>query len=182
MLGSKEFIIEDEVENQGFESRQVMLMYHMNMGYPLLDSSTKLYLPASGTEARSTAESGGIDDYGSFGDPVDGKEEQALYHYLKGDSGGNTGICIYNHGNSIGVSFKYNLKELPCLTQWKSMKTGDYVEPCNCHPDGRKSSREKGESDMIQAGESRKYSIRFSIIDGVKELDDFISEFDFFIC
>ena len=42
-------IIEDTVENIGFTDYPLMVLYHLNFGFPLLDSSTKIVLPKSVT-------------------------------------------------------------------------------------------------------------------------------------
>jgi hypothetical protein len=175
VLGADSFTIDDIVENQGFEPKQLMLLYHMNIGYPMLDSSARFYVPALRTEARGDI-GRDIERYGYFSKPEDNKEEQVLYHYLTGDKDGNTGIAVFNDELGFGIGFEYNLEQLPCLTQWKSMKTGDYalgIEPGNCHPDGRILSREKKESDILAPGESRSFTIRIRIIENRELLREF---------
>ena len=49
-LGAKSFTICDTVENQGFKREAIMLLYHINFGYPLLDRNTRVVLPTSITE------------------------------------------------------------------------------------------------------------------------------------
>jgi hypothetical protein len=178
-FGSNSLVIDDVVENQGFESKQIMLLYHMNIGYPMLDKAARFYVPAITTVSRNDI---GKDlyDYGSFCDPADNREEQVLFHHLAGDINGIAGLAIFNSDLGFGIGFEYDLKQLPCLTQWKSMKTGDYalgIEPGNCHPDGRIVSREKNESDILGPGKSKTYSIKVSIIEDGDMLRGFLKKY-----
>jgi Domain of unknown function (DUF4432) len=43
--GESRIRIEDIVENQGFEPQPLMLLYHMNLGWPLLDETARLVGP-----------------------------------------------------------------------------------------------------------------------------------------
>lgn len=42
----KEIRIRDVVENQGFRETPMMILYHFNVGYPLLDEGARIILPA----------------------------------------------------------------------------------------------------------------------------------------
>ena len=42
---SNELTITDEIENVGGEASPLMVLYHMNMGYPLLSEASELYIP-----------------------------------------------------------------------------------------------------------------------------------------
>ena len=44
-IGGKSFKITDRIENMGFSPEPLMLLYHFNLGYPLLDDSAELLLP-----------------------------------------------------------------------------------------------------------------------------------------
>ena len=45
VYGFKTVAIIDEIENQGFRDEPLMLLYHINIGYPLLDAGTELLAP-----------------------------------------------------------------------------------------------------------------------------------------
>ena len=60
------------------------------------------------------------------------------------------------------------------------MKSGDYVvgiEPGNCHPDGRIISRQKGESTILKPGEKKEVTLGIGIVDGSRELAEFIEKY-----
>ena len=49
----KGFCFTDTVENTGFLPSPFMLLYHFNLGYPLVDEDARIYLPASDTQPRT---------------------------------------------------------------------------------------------------------------------------------
>ena len=41
------FVIEDEIENTGDQTEPLEILYHMNMGYPLLDEDSVITIPSA---------------------------------------------------------------------------------------------------------------------------------------
>lgn len=161
-MGSCSLQIHDTIENQGFSDEQIMIMYHMNIGYPMLDKSTRLYLPVSKTLNRDRSSLKGEVNWHTFDAPLPNREEEVYYHKLNGRNDGMTCAALYNDHYGFGIIIEYDIKELPCFTQWKSMRSGDYalgLEPGNCHPDGRIGSLEQGESEILKPGDKISKSI-----------------------
>ncbi len=50
---TNEITITDEIENVGGEASPVMILYHMNMGYPMLSEAAELYIPAAAVTPRN---------------------------------------------------------------------------------------------------------------------------------
>lgn len=156
-MGSWSFKITDTIENQGFSDEQLMLMYHMNIGYPMLDKGTRLYIPVLGSTKRDGSKIDNKAGWHMFEAPQPNKEEEVFYHYLRSNEKNETCVALYNDYNGFGLTIEYDLMELPCFTQWKSMRSGDYalgLEPGNCHPDGRIESLKKGESEILKPGQT----------------------------
>ena len=178
-LGARSLKISDVVENQGSEDQEILLLFHMNLGYPLLDESTRLFLSSLRSEPRSESEKEGYELYDTFTSPIHGADEQVIYHYLSGDNNNDIGIAVFNKEIGLGVAYEYSLDDFPYLTQWKSMKAGDYalgIEPGNTHPEGRIVARERNEFDLLRSGESKTYTMNISIIDNKEELSDFLEK------
>ena len=53
-VGESRVRIEDEVENEGFEPEPIMVLYHINLGWPLLDEGSHLTGPGEPPEPRET--------------------------------------------------------------------------------------------------------------------------------
>ena len=50
---SRRIVIHDEIENQGFGDEEIMLLYHFNTGYPLLDEGAEFVAPSQTARFRS---------------------------------------------------------------------------------------------------------------------------------
>jgi hypothetical protein len=165
-LDEPRFWIEDRVENHGFEPVPHMFLQHINLGFPLVDSTTRLELPSPVTTPRDEPARAGLDRYNRFDDPIHGYQEQVFYHTLSPDEQGNVEIQLvnpaFNAGRGLGVSLRYPLAQYPVFVEWKMMGEGIYVvglEPANCHVEGRCKERERGSLVMLQPQETRTYQL-----------------------
>lgn len=170
--GENKIYINDSVENYGFAPEPLMLLYHYNLGYPLLSEDSLFSAPTLKTTPINAIAEAGKDAYSKCQKPTPHYQEQVFYHDLKADENGNTYAALLNPVIDLGVIIKFNKNELNNLTQWKQMGEGDYVmgiEPCNCHVGGRANERNSGTLQEIQPGEIKHFSIEIEIIEGVKE-------------
>lgn len=150
----------DTIKNIGYMEAPLEVLYHCNMGYPLLDENAELSIPAVKVEARNDHAQSGIDTCLVCEKPQNGYEEMCFYHTMEG----NTEVSIFNKKIGKGLTMSYDTKELPCFTQWKMMGEYDYVmglEPGNCYPDGRDVMREKGILEFLKGGEEKVHHIKF---------------------
>lgn len=157
--------ITDEIENFGSEASPLMLLYHMNMGYPLLSETAELYIPASGVTPRNDHAAEDLDTWNKVLTPTPGFEEQCYYHAF-GDKPGLAGI--FNHDRGFGLAISFDAQQLGCFTQWKMMGVKDYVmglEPGNCYPDGRDVMRQKGLLKFLAPGEKKTYGITVTLLE-----------------
>lgn len=128
--------IEDTIENTGLDKTPCMILYHMNVGYPLLSEQSVLNIPSSAVKARTENAAEAIDTWSQVIEPTKGFVEQCYYHSFEKDGGAS----IYNPEIKKGLKISYDAKALDYFVQWKMMGVKEYVlglEPDNCHPDGR---------------------------------------------
>ncbi len=166
VLDEAKMRIEDRIVNHGFEPAPLMLLQHFNLGFPLVDSTTRLILPAHATVPRDDVARPGLDHCLEFDDPIDGYQEQVFYHDLQAAADGNVEVRLtnpaFNHGQGLSVAWRYSKTEYPVLVEWKMMRAGFYavgVEPGNCRVEGRVKERERGTLQMIAPNETRTFSI-----------------------
>ena len=152
------FTIEDTVENQGDAVSPVMILYHMNMGYPLLSESAVLDSPSDKVTPRNDHAAEDLDTWHKMLPPTAGFEEQCYFHSFS-----NKGLAsIYNPDINKGLNICFDPKNLGYFTEWKMMGYRDYVlglEPGNCHPDGRAVMRKDGTLQFLQPGESYTFKV-----------------------
>ena len=144
--------LKDTVENHGDEASPVMVLYHMNMGYPLLSEQSELIIPSDRVIPRNAHAAEGLQQHLQFPTPTPGYEEQCYFHEFD-----HKGLAkIYNHGIGLGLAISFDPKNLNSFCQWKMPGAHDYVlglEPGNCTPDGRVAMREQGRLQMLNPGE-----------------------------
>lgn len=167
-LSENKIIIRDTVINQGDTESPLMLLYHMNMGYPLLSEQAELKIPSVHVTPRNARAAEGLDGWNKITEPISGFEEQCYYHQFR-----EKGFAaIYNPKIGKGLKISFDPHTLKYFTQWKMMGIRDYVlglEPGNCLPDGRKAMRENGTLEFIAPGEEKQFQITLSMIEGMSE-------------
>lgn len=184
-MDEPKIIIEDTVENIGYNKSPLMVLYHVNIGYPVVDNGAELLeaktkvIPRDDEEAKK-----GFDDYNKFSEPIRGFKEQCYFHDIEADEDGNSNIAIvnkdFNDGEGIGAWMKFNKDNLPMLTQWKQMGMGEYVcriEPCNSPVGGRAAEREKGTLKFIKPGEKVSFKLEFNILKSNEDINKFKKNF-----
>lgn len=174
-LGEKRFTIQDKIENFGFKESPFTILYHINIGFPLLDASSELFLTRSKTEPRDKHASAGIDSVFSFSDPIHGFYEQVYYHTVKAAKDGTAHAAVINKNleNGLGLYLKFKPEELPYMTEWKMTGEGEYVtgmEPCNVPCKDRTVLREEGLLPMLKPGEVKTITLEIGILEGKDEI------------
>lgn len=171
-LGENKIYIHDEIENCGFNSTPLMLLYHCNFGYPLVSPDTEFISSGGIVSCRDDEAKKGLSNYSTFEEPTHNYKEQVFYHKLNNDCDDIAYAGLFNKSlgsNGLGVKIKFNTKELPYLVEWKQMGEGDYVvgvEPGTWVPEGRAEARKRGELLYLNPGEIKKHNLEFSIIEG----------------
>jgi hypothetical protein len=165
-LDASRMWIEDKVENQGFKPSPHMFLQHINLGFPLVGSATRLILPEHTTRPRDESAAAGLADCLSFSNPIADYAEQVFYHDLSADVDGNVEVSLineaFNRGQGLGLTLRYSKNQYPVFIEWKMMRAGTYIvglEPSNCLVEGRAAERASGRLQFLQPGEARIYTI-----------------------
>ncbi len=174
-LGEKKIFIEDRITNEGFEHSPLMILYHINIGWPLLDDDTILMMPSRKVIPRDAEAEKGKENYGAFHAPKRGYREKVYFHDMIANALGNIIIAVINpklNKGGIGLYIKYPQAKLPRLTEWKMMGEGTYVlgiEPGNCGVLGRASEREAETLHFIAPGETHTFHLEIGVISTSEE-------------
>lgn len=150
--------ITDTVENHGDTITPVMIMYHMNMGYPLLSENAIVDIPSDTVIPRDARAAENTDTCLKMLKPTAGFAEQCYFHTFKKEGKAK----IFNPDIGVGLSISFDPNNLYCFTQWKMMGVHDYVlglEPGNCTPMGRNAMRDEGKLQYIEPGETVKFEV-----------------------
>ena len=153
--------IKDTIVNEGDAESPLMLLYHFNMGYPLLCEDSVVEIDSNAVIPRNEHAAKDIDTWSRMLPPTPGFEEQCYYHNF-----GKTGRAVIRNpriGKEVQISF--DPATLDHFCEWKMMGVHDYVlglEPGNCTADGRDVMRREGKLKFLAPGEIRVYEVNVS--------------------
>jgi len=86
-LGSKEFRIKDVVTNHAAVAQDIMLLYHINVGYPILDCGSRMIAASKEIIGQSEEAEREIDQATVCSEPILGLAERCYAHDLYTDAG-----------------------------------------------------------------------------------------------
>ena len=173
-LGSNSLLLRDHVENQGARTAPLLLMYHINFGYPVLSEHTRLHLSTT-TEIRprdARAEEG-LSQIFQYFKPSADFTEQVYYHTIPQTSEQMT-ACLYNEDMGYGAYIRFDPKRLPYICHWKICGEGEYVtgvEPANAPTAGRAALRESGRLPTLEPGKTADFQVEIGVLTGAEDLE-----------
>jgi hypothetical protein len=171
-LGSNTIEITDVVKNEGFKDTPLMLLYHINFGFPLLSENSIIKAKKHKVAPRDEAAARGIGEWWKFTGPQKDYKEQCFYHDIPADKDGFAICALSNPMLGLDCEVAYRKKELPFFTEWKMTGEGEYVvgfEPANCHVEGQTNEKNKFKSlKTINPGEICEFKLKITVIENKK--------------
>ncbi len=166
-LSKAEIEISDTLENQQRIETDYVILYHFNFGYPFLSPKIQIDIPLGDKpiKPRTPWAEKYLSTWNKFEGPEDQYEERCYFHFPKADAHNWTAIHVTNPELGIQAQLAYDETNLPILTQWKSIQTGEYVlgiEPGNSFISGLKNERINGRVDTIGGFEKKEFHIKLS--------------------
>ena len=158
------FEICDTITNTGDRVEPMEILYHMNMGYPLLDEDSVITIPSAEVLPRDDHAAEDIENWMRMQPPTAGYRERCYYHKFPDEKGR---ASIFQPKLNMGLSITFDAKELDGFVEWKMMGIRDYVlglECGNCYPDGRDVMRRTGMLKFLQPGEEKTYRVKVEIL------------------
>lgn len=116
-LGDNKIEINDSIENEGFEPTPLMVLYHMNFGYPLISENTVLETNCVNIRPRDDVAEPGINIACQFSEPKNAYSEQVFYR----DAVSQSYAKLKNADLNLNVTVNFSGDELPYLIEWKQM-------------------------------------------------------------
>lgn len=160
-----EFLINDTIENTGDKEEGVEILYHMNMGYPLLDEDSVVEIPSVEVTPRDEHAAEDLANWKQMITPQAGYVERCYYHRFEGKEGR---ASIWQPKLGQGLEITFDAERLDGFVEWKMMGVRDYVlglECGNCYPDGRDVMRKKGMLKSVAPGQKKTYQVRVRMLD-----------------
>jgi len=169
-LGSKSLTIKDQVINNGSQPVPHALLYHCNLGFPLLAPESRLIIEDIDIQPRDSDAVSGLVNYDRFEMPVTGYKEQVFFHTPKVDPSGYATASLINPDLNLGIQLRWQAKNMPILTQWKMMGKGEYVcglEPATHAMAPRETLSKRGLPAPLEPGEDIQYELQLLVMDNI---------------
>ncbi len=173
VVGEAKFTIHDEVENVGWDPTPHMLLYHVNIGFPVVDEGAEIVVPTRSITPRGEYAAEG---YRTLDAPEPAYFERVFEHDPIAERGGTVPVGIVNRERGIGAYEVFNLNQLPFHFVWRMLGEGSYVvgiEPSTNRTGGRLDARERGELIIMKPGDVRNYDLELGALVGADEIDQF---------
>jgi hypothetical protein len=150
--------LRDTTSNLGPEPEPAPLLYHVNLGAPLVDEGARLELDAVRTLPRDADAEAGLATWARPGRPVPGAREVVLEHEVRAGTDGWASARLVNARVGLALTMRWQAATLPRLHQWLHPAPGTYalaLEPANCSVLGRAADRAAGRLPLLAVGEVR---------------------------
>lgn len=171
-LGENVVEIKDKVTNYSQQRTPLMILYHTNFGFPLIDKGSRLIIPVTEVRDAFTEEIVQVDQYSEYGE-ADNNAEQQIYFHKTVENIGWSSFMIENSNLGIGLRVDYQKTNLPELINWVDLRAGHNVVevgPSNCKCFGREAERKAGTLQFLEPGESKEYNLKFTVLEGASVL------------
>ncbi len=126
-LGGTSLRIEDTIRNEGTRPAPHMMLYHCNLGFPVVSPESELVGNTGAVRARDETAAAGLAAHRRFERPHPDAPGQVFFYDPPSSPDGRVRVAIVNRALGFGAFLAYRAAELPCLTEWKRLATGDYV-------------------------------------------------------
>jgi hypothetical protein len=161
-VGSTSFAVEDTVTNEGSNPSPHMVLYHVNLGWPLLDEGAVVDIPHTTVRPRDPDAEEGLGHQYEIGAPVRGFREQVYIH----EAAPERYASVTNERRGLRFTLRFS-ESLPAVFEWKMTATQHYalgLEPANTPEiDGRAAARAAGLLPRLEPGESARYHLSFGM-------------------
>ncbi|MBP3291847.1 MAG: DUF4432 family protein [Clostridia bacterium] len=154
-VGSGSVTISDTLENQGYTDSEYCLLYHVNVGYPMLDEGVRIVQDEESVIPRNGWAKVKFEGRNTLTDCIDGEEEQCYYVTHK-----TPHVEVVNDRIGRKFSLDYSKDTLPYFVQWNSRMSGDYaqgLEPTTTFLD------DTFKRNKISVGEKVNFFVKFTV-------------------
>jgi len=147
--------LEDTLCNIGYKEEEYCLLYHINVGYPMLDNGAKVISDVESYTPRTAWAKQNEATMYAMNDAVPNQEEACYFLKLSKPE-----IALVNEKIGKKFTVSYSGDTLTHFVEWKSMASGDYalgLEPCTTELDDRFAYK------TIEVGEEIKFFVKILI-------------------
>lgn len=170
-VGAPVLEIHDRVTNLGWRPTPLMILYHFNIGFPVVAPGAQLVVDSRGCRAVGDTPADATKRWAVVDEPVAGAQAEVFEHELGDDPVGTMAIVNTQPPfGPVGVQVAWQRTQLPRLFQWRMQDCGMFltgIEPANCRGRGIEEEFREGSVDLLAPGESREFDLVVTATDTV---------------
>lgn len=133
-IGADNFTLYDELINEAYRDEDYCVLYHCNLGYPMLTDGDKIICDVKEVTPRTDYAVKKQDEVFSITKALPCQEETCYYLTL-----GKNEVSLVNDKIKRKFTLSFSGEDLTEFVEWKSMASGDYalgLEPSTTRLDG----------------------------------------------
>ena len=173
--GTSSFTIQDRLTNLGGSPSECQLLYHTNLGEPILENGSTLIASFSHVAPYDREAASFVMNWNKFSEPASGFSERCFFLKLVGDSRDHCDVLLKNSLGDRGVCLSFSLKQLPYFTLWNhtAVEGDGYVvglEPGTSFPNPRSFERRQGRTIELEPMESYSSALTITYVGNQRDV------------
>jgi len=174
--GSSAIEIVDTVTNPLCTPVSMQLLYHINMGQPIVQAGSTVHAAYKSLCPRDARAAEGIADWNRCEGPTAGYAEQVYFMAANSDSNQWSESMICTEDRTKGLSVQFDTRTLPYLNLWKNtaaIENGYVVglEPATGFPNPRGFEERNQRVITLSGGESRVFRMKLLPMVNITEVE-----------
>lgn len=162
--GSPNVELLDDVTNDLSKPATMQLLYHINVGPPVLGEGATLQAPIDALAPKDTLSAGEIESWNQFDAPQDGYAERVYFARLRADDTNWTSTMLRSADGESGLGVKFKTNGLPRFVLWKNTaaESDGYVtglEPATNYPNVRSFEEKQGRVVEVAPGGTASFRV-----------------------
>lgn len=161
----------DTVKNRSDRSTTMQMLYHVNLGPPLLGAGAECIVDAEEVAPRDAAATGDVATWNRYAAPQAGRGEQVHFMRLRPDAAGRAAAVLVAPDGGRAAKLSWRAAELPCFTLWKNQGglADGYVtglEPGTNYPNPRSFEEKQGRVVSLPPHASVSFDLAIDLLSG----------------
>lgn len=162
--GSPNVELLDDVTNDLSKPATMQLLYHINVGRPILEAGAQVEAPLEELAPKDSLSAGEIEQWNQYDGPEVGYAERVYFARLRSDESNMTTAMLRSADGKCGLGVTFSTTRLPRFILWKNTGAdGDgYVtglEPATNYPNTRSYEESQGRVVEIEPGETTSFRV-----------------------
>ena len=162
--GSPDVELLDDVTNELSSPTSIQLLYHINVGTPLLSEGAQVAAALESVAPKDALSAGEMEQWNQFGAPQQGYAERVYFARPLADESNSTSVMLRTEDGQQGLGVSFGTQGLPRFILWKNTAalSDGYVtglEPATNYPNPRSFEEQQGRVVELDGGKSASFRV-----------------------